>query len=110
MRMLTMRLVNVVELDASNFQITVLERWSERRWFRTVHHEREHTYTLQVGAGWIDGDRFVTDTALSPRLYELLLVWKAEQRLNEYVGLCPPPCAPYRTLGPLPPVPIMPGR
>jgi hypothetical protein len=53
-------LVGVVELDLRTTQLTVLERWSERRWFSTVEHERVKTYVLALRVGrWLDGNCYV---------------------------------------------------
>jgi hypothetical protein len=77
-----------VQLDPNTFQLTVRERSSERRWFRTVTNEIEKTYSLDVRVGrFMDGDRLVMDNALSFRLWEIFMAWRAEQKLDAYVGL-----------------------
>jgi len=100
-----MTLSRVVELDRYTFQLSVIERWTERRWFRNVEREQQKHFTLDVRAGrWLDGDHFVTDTARSLRLYELLLASRSETgALDAFVGIDAP-------VHVLPPVPVMPQR
>lgn len=101
--MLTMRLLGVVELDLRNFQLTVLERWSERRWFRTVEHEQQRTFTLCTGVGrWHDGDHFVLQgDPRHFRLMELFAAWLNERKLDAFVF------APEPIKYALPPVPFL---
>jgi hypothetical protein len=97
-----MKLLGVVELDATTFQMTVLESGDAR------------TYTMTVGVGrWMDGDRFILTP--DPRHSRLVEIWSAyllEKKLDDYIegrGQGMPPAAP-QTFGPLPPVPVLPRR
>ena len=55
-----MSLVSCVELDAYTFQLSVIERWTEKRWFRTIEHERQATYTIAIRVGrFHDGEHYI---------------------------------------------------
>ena len=110
-----MELVQIVEFDARNLMMMVVEHWSERHWFRVVKSERIKSYTLNVGVGrWMYGDTFILNS--DPRhfrLMEIWAAWMAERKLDDYVGLdwsrsrlwLPP--AREQPVGPLPPVPVL---
>ena len=77
-----------VQLDPNTFQLTVRERSSERRWFRTVTNETEKTYSLDIRVGrFMHGDQLIMDNSMSFRLWEIFMAWRAEQKLDAYVGL-----------------------
>jgi hypothetical protein len=105
-----MRLVSAVELDPRTIQLTVIERWSEKRWMRTVEYEQQRTFTLQVGVGrWHDGEHFVLRQ--DPRHFRLMELWekhRLEQKLDNYIErpTAMPPAQRQR-VGPLPPVPVL---
>jgi len=86
---LRMSLVSVVELDPFNFQVRVIERWTEKRWFRTVEHERQGTYTLAVRVErFHDGQHYVLrQDPRHFRLWELFAAWRLEKKLDAYVGI-----------------------
>lgn len=103
---LALHLVGVVEIDPLTFQLTVLERWSERRWFRSVEHEQQRTYTLQARVGtWLDGDEYVPRSdPRHGRLWELFGAWRIERKLDAFIEIDEP--LKYQ----LPPVPVLPRR
>jgi len=84
-----MSLVSVVELDPFNFQVRVIERRTEKRWFRSVEHERQATYTLAVRVErFHDGQHYVLrQDPRHFRLWELFAAWRLEKKLDAYVGI-----------------------
>jgi len=103
---LQLDLLTCIELDPRTIQLTVRERWSERRLFWNVEHERERTYTLQIGVGcWHDGDHFIlSNDARHFRLWELFAASRIERKLDAFVF------APEPIKYTLPPVPVLPKR
>lgn len=87
-----MSLVSCVELDPLTFQLRVLERWTERRWFRTFEHERQATYTLAVRVErFHDGQHYILrQDPRHFRLWELFGAWRLEKKLDAFVGIDPP--------------------
>jgi hypothetical protein len=113
--MLTMQLLGVVEISARDFQLTVLERRSVRRFLRTVEHEQQRSYSLNLGVGrWMGPDsRYVLKP--DPRHFRLMELWSAwleEKKLDAFVGIDAPlkremPPAQAPSYGPLPPAPFL---
>lgn len=101
-----MRLLGFVQLDPRNVQMTVLERWTERCWFRDVVREREKTYSMSIGVGrWLDGDHYILrQDARHFRLWELWQARRIEQKLDAFVF------EPEPAVHLLPPVPVLPRR
>ena len=86
---LRMSLVSIVELDSFNFQVSVVERWTEKRWFRSVEHERQATYTVAIRVGrFHDGQHYILkQDPRHFRLWELFAAWRLEKKLDAYVGI-----------------------
>lgn len=100
-----MTLSRVVELDPYTFQLSVIERWTEKRWFRTVEHERQAVYTIAIRIGrFHDGQHYILrQDPRHFRLFELFAKWRLERKLDAYVGIDPPAHV-------LPPAPVLPRR
>lgn len=110
---LDMALWSCIRLDDWTFSMTVVERWTERRWLGVETREQLKTYDLGIRVGrWLDGNRYVLPP--DPRhfkLWELFGAWRIERRLDEYLGQREPsPVAVAPRTGPLPPVPVLPPR